>query len=410
MAQHDLVVSFLSSVPGSVLPLFEKKPLQVVSPVTQKAGPKWPGGRLGYRQWLQHHADENGNVIPGLARAAGAQTGDTIGRVAVIGFSNGCIGVDETLGFNDSVKIDTVLAIDGIHGNFGVDGQLVPNHYKHYLNHAAHVLARDPEYDTGAPVMCISHSSINPMTFPSTTATADLIWHLAMTKAPADVTTLKCGYPCVPVQRMEALASYGEDVKACAQNGCFTWKGFADGWYDRRMANNLYVFGWGDLTPSGAKTKDPLGYADHVFQGRFVLDVLLAQLCAKRWSSVCDPVATAGFGAFGAAASCKPPEGQLYDSAPNDKVDHFPNLSDEPGGGGIVPEPCPAPPPGYVVVGTKSNPCATIGPSGGGPPPPPPAGEEPPSRLAQVAVGTLGVAAGFGVAQAAARWWSRRAR
>lgn len=118
MATLDLIVSFLSSVPNTIGNMYTSRPLQLVSPVSQFKSAKWPGGRAGYRQWIAQYRDAKGGVIPGMFRAAGGKVGDTIGRVCVMGFSNGCIGVDEVLRASDSNKIDTVFAIDGIHGGY----------------------------------------------------------------------------------------------------------------------------------------------------------------------------------------------------------------------------------------------------------------------------------------------------
>lgn len=359
--QRDLVVSFLSAMKPEVAGMFTRRPLELVCPVTQGGGGGYPGGRQGYQMWLSQFKDLNGNVIPGMFKKAGLSPGDTMGRVLVMGFSNGCIGVDETLRANDSVKIDCVLAVDGIHGAYthaSGKKELNAASYKRFLNHGVHVLRRSAD-DTTSPVMVVTHSSIVPPGFPSTTETADFIWEkvwpmrLPGTKAP-------CSWPCIPAVHENNLALVYQ-AKTIKTTKAFTWSGFADGWYDRRIANNFAVWGWGDLRDGAIVTRDPAGTADHIFQGQFVLHELIKEFAVRRWNVNCGVVvATAGLGdehgqgAGGAGVVCKPGAGLVYDYAAGEKVDYFPEL---PESAPPVPK-CPPPPPGHVIVG-GDTPCAT---------------------------------------------------
>lgn len=401
MAQRDLIVSFLSAVPPSVLSQFDKPPLQAISPVSQSASANWPGGRPGYRAWLGQFKDADGGVIKGLAIHAGAKTGDTIGRVCVLGFSNGCVGVDELLRASDSAKVDTVLAIDGIHGAYAGKDKLHPGSYKRWLNHGVGVVRQDPEYDPNAPVMVVTHSSIRPPGFPSTTETADYIWQMVMSKAPGRVVTPGCGYDCPPAIHESNLLLQTAPVQACSQGQCFTWDGIADGWYDRRIANNFYVLGWGQRHNGAVTTKDPRGYADHVFQGKYVLPLMLEEFCVKRWRRDCEPVAVigvgtlVGFGGLGDPVSCKLEQGIAYSHSDAGKVDYFPEIAaDTP----PVPAPtCPPPEPGAIIVGSPSDPCATH-------PPRTPA----PGAISGwgYAAAVAGVATGLWATRAVVRRWS----
>lgn len=400
MARRDLIVSFLSSVPDAVAGLFASRPLMLVSPVAQKATAHWPGGRQGYHQWISQYADGQGNVIPGMAQAAGLPPGDTVGRVCVMGFSNGCIGVDEVLRRPDSAKIDLVLAVDGIHGaylNQGGQKVLAASAYKRFLNHAAYVL-NQPASSPTSPAMVVTHSSIVPPGFPSTTETADFIWSQAMTRAVPGVETLGCGYDCGPVRNVIALSETcfagGRKICSSVGTGCFTWSGFADGWYDRRVANNFFVMGWGADKGGKITTVDPSGNADHIFQGRAILPELLKHFAVKRWNADCGAVVTAAAVAFD-ASTCKPGGGLSYDKSDAKKVDMFPEIGE--GGGVPMPPPCPAPPPGYVIVGSPTDPCA-IAPKGtAGQPPVAPPVADPPMPLWQKGLWVgAGLAVGYG--------------
>lgn len=349
--QRDLIVSFLSSVPSSLLERYTTPPLRLVCPVGQRATAHWPGGRQGYRAWLAQYA-ARGSVVPGMFKAAGAQPGDTIGRVCIMGFSNGCIGVDEVLRFDDSDQIDCVLAVDGIHGGYVQDRgrkALHPPAYKNYLNHGAQLVQYNPNLSPSAPVMVVTHSGIVPGSFPSTKETTGLIWDYVWQAAPEDVLTLECGFDCAPVLYEEQLAAmeFTKTIKG------FTWHGFADGWYDRRIANNLFVLGWGEDKGRGYTTRDPAGTADHIFQGQSVLPSLLAAFTVQRWNADCGLVATSG---PDTAEGCVPGSGLVYGDAPAAKTDYFPDLPS------AVPVTvgCPPPPPGHVLVGSATDPCATV--------------------------------------------------
>ncbi len=406
-AQRDLIGSFLTAMPPTLQNMYASKPLMIVSPVTQFGGGGFPGGRSGYHQWLAQF-NVGGNVIPGLFRAAGGQPGDTIGRVCVMGFSNGCIGVDEVLRAKDSAKIDTVLAIDGIHGGYISGRQLYLPAYKRYLNHAAHVVQQNPEADVNAPIMVATHSAIVPPNFPSTTETTDLIWRMAWTKAPEDVLTLDCDFDCVPVIYERALASVtwpgGKKLCSNVTNKCYSWKGLADGWLDRRIANNLFVLGWGDRKGNKIVTRDPMGTVDHIFQGRVVLRELLKEFTVKRWNAQCGVVAaTAGFGQDDVVVQCtRPGRGVVYDQSDAGAKDYFPDIPES----APPPTKCPAPPPGHVIVG-GDNPCETMK----LPPPPPklpPTAAAPPVDWQRALWVGLGAAAGYGGVRMASKLLRRR--
>lgn len=403
MAQRDLIVSFLSGVTNDVRQLYDGPTLYLQSPVAQTPAAGYPGGRAGYQQWLGKYKGSDGRVIPGMFRAAGGKSGDTIGRVCVMGFSNGCIGVDEVLRAPDSYRIDTVLAVDGIHGGYVYkDGEkrLHPPSYKNFMNQAAHVLSVNPDADPDAPIMVITHSVIRPA-FPSTTETADLIWSMTLMndEAPSDFLGPDCG-DCAPKRHLDDLAAVvfeGEGAKIYSNPSRknFYWKGLADGWYDRRAANNFFVGGWADIRDNDVVTRDPSGNADHIFQGRVVLPELLKEFTVKRWNRDCGH--TAGYDGIGrdlGQLSCKPGRGVVYDEGAGGKHDYFPTLPDT-SGAGI----CPPPPPGQVIVGAPGNPCATGPATIPAPRPTPAPGDLPrgPSRygLRELAMLAAGGAAGY---------------
>lgn len=386
MARKNLIISFLSSVPESIRAQLKDETIFAHCPVSQSAictpcsagahnpqcgtnrcptgqGKKdvvWPGGRQGYQLWLSRYRDGNGNVIPGIARAHGLGQGDEIGKVCVMGFSNGCIGVDEVLRAADAQRIDTVLVVDGIHGSFVGNRMPSPAQYKNYMNQAAHVAQFNAETDRNAPVMVITHSCVEPGSYPNTTTTAEIIWNAVYPLLPQDYIPVEIGWGAVPWLHLESIrARYAEPVTyqgdpvGCNKNAKpTTWYGIEDTWYDKRGANNFYVLGWGVPGVGKYTTKDPTGCADHIFQGQTVLNALLDEFVVQRWNTNCGQVATAGLG--GEPEVCILPAGVNYETASAQKIDYFPNLDDAT----PVPTPCPFPPPGRKIVGSPTDPCA----------------------------------------------------
>ncbi len=348
MAQ-DLVVSFLSSVPPSVLGKFTSKPAVLAVPAAPLGQ-----GMVTYRKFLAEVADGQGRIIPGLFRRAGG-TG-TIGRVAFVGFSNGVdAGLSQVLGAYDAKKIDFVGAFDGIHGSF-VPGtkRLWPPTYAKWIAFAR--LAAGKRRLESGPCLVITHSSIEPA-FPSTTETAELVWEQALLAAPKDYESWIWGELTdlvYPGGKSIQSVRFANDKRPTMPE--WTWSGFADGWYIQRAGNGLSVFGWGDPGTSpekrfNARTRDRTnGTADHIFQAQAVLPAVLQSYLVERWNAQ-EQGATGGLGSSAAT-------GRRYDELPDGPLDNpFPL-------GGVLklPEavpPCPYPPPGQVIVGKPGDPCST---------------------------------------------------
>jgi hypothetical protein len=341
----DLIVSFLSSVPKSVLSKFTTPPVTLAVPAAPVGH-----GRTFYADWLNTVRDGSGNVIPGMYKKAGG-TG-AIGRVAIFGFSNGVdSGVSQVLEANDAQKIDFVGAFDGIHGSF-IGGKLFPSSYNKWIAYA--ILAAQTK-DPNGPQLVVTHSSIEPPTFPSTTETGNLIWNAVLGKIPQDYTSTYFAeldnivYPGGMTIRSIDTAGTGQQMPS------WTWQSFDDGWYVRRNANGFSVFGWGDPGVSTQKRiqavcRDRFNCtADHIFQADAVLPAILNAYLVNRWNPDCG--GTAG---FGEGSSCTF-AGKSYDAGPSG-----PLASPFPLGVSLpqTPPTCSYPPPGHVIVGQPGNPCA----------------------------------------------------
>jgi hypothetical protein len=345
MARRDLIVSFLGGMPERILSKFRDRPLTINSPVQQKAIAGYPGGREGYRKWLAEHAS-NRRVIAGLFRAAGGSSSDEIGRVCVHGFSNGCIGVDEVLAYDDAFQIDCAMAIDGIHGAYQNPAQkiLVPSAYKNWYNFGYYTATKNPEENPNYPVCVITHSSIVPGSFPSTTESATYIWNIVegrVIQNHVPVLTETCGYDCVPRQRLNRLESIAYETCATKEsNGCcgtnggvcksnqgdvaVTFSGLDDGWYRKSILNNFHVFGW--------YNKGVTGYPDHLFQAQRVMPAMGGEFLVRRWGGQCGTGPVSGTGIFGLGADndqCLAPQGTVYGQG-DEKLDYFPEIANQP--------------------------------------------------------------------------------
>lgn len=392
MAQ-DLIVSFLSSVPSSVLSQFTTPPLTLAVPPAPLGH-----GRTFYADWLSKVRDGSGNVIPGMFARAGGK--GTIGRVAVIGFSNGCdSGVSQVLEANDAQKIDFLGAFDGIHGSF-LGGKLLPSTYNKWI---AYAMLCASTKDPNGPQMVITHSSIEP-TFPSTTETGNLIWDAVTSKIQQDYMSTyfdeldKIVYPGGRIIKSIDTASSGKPMPSWA------WQSFDDGWYVRRNANGFSVFGWGDPGVSPMKRINAICRdrfnctADHIFQAEAVLPAILSTYLVPRWNPECGP--TAGIGQDVAIACSR--LGRAYGDGPSGPLTNpFPMGVALP----TAPVACPYPPPGQVIIGTPGNPCATVI----APIPAPPSGDEVQGEdegfATKLLAGAAGVALGFVGARKILKYW-----
>lgn len=181
-------------------------------------------------------------------------------RVAALGFSESCSGVLGLLRSGDGGRIDAAIAVDGIH--------TAP--------------AKEPNPAALAPwvslarlavenlrLCVITHSSIEPP-YASTTATADYIWSQAVgdheEQVPA-VTGIEAAPTSVRVGSPPARRPYTVEYPRPAQQ------------FPLRV-NGLVVLGYDNV--------DPAGYADHIYQARTVLPIVLARFLATRWNAI-DP-------------------------------------------------------------------------------------------------------------------------
>lgn len=408
MARRDFVISFFASSPQLRAELGHlEMPYVLFEP--QVSGRKYKDFVVGA-----------GNSIAGLWNKA-RSAGDELGRVAVMGFSEGVQGTRACLEATDASAIDAVFACDGIHTQM-VGPALEMSRLAPFIAFGRMALATPPSKNAGVKLLSITHSAIGAASLPpgtaSTTQTAETIWSQLLKSAPADIETPMCGWPCPsamavsslsqivwPSQWMPVGTKVGGGVVTpdgwmtvrpsapetnFLPSASFAWSGFADGWTVRRAANNVYVFGWSYPTKNG--TKDPTGNRDHVFQAQMVLPNVTRQLLLRRWNPSCQ--ALTGYG----DDSCVMGGKGYYDQErkPLDMDLPIPRL----------PSSCPEPPAGRYIVGDESDPCK-LNPIAPGPSEAPGPGEGH-AALKAGAIIAGGFAGWYGYKLVKERWERRR--
>lgn len=301
-----------------------------------------------------------------------APAGDTIGRVCVMGFSEGCMGVRATLETVDASGVDAVFACDGIHSEYESDGGVGLSLLKPYIAFARIASGTPVSVDPNVKLLCVTHSSIVPERpsktkpgkferYPSTTETAAVLWLLGFAGGDS-AESVDCPGSCTPKVNLNALAavqfpsatfpigrkigagvitdagwsSRSDPTPGLGNGKMYSWNGYADGWYSRLAGNNLYIFGWGRVDGDKIKTQDPTGNRDHVFQANIVLPLSVRQILLNRWNGTCDPISGLGLGDT-SASSCTLPRGRPFNA--DGPPGPLPGIDAVGGGSVIVPSP-----------------------------------------------------------------------
>lgn len=187
-------------------------------------------------------------------------------RVAVLGFSESCTGVREMLSSGDGNRFDAAVAIDGIHAPYSSPGVPNPLYMKSWL------ALGQKAYEHRA-LCLITHSSVVPPNYASTTETANYIWTTltgtpgAAVQPPVPPLT----WPSYTVQVRGPVEQVGP-----ARDVSYPVPALQPA----KRLNGLFILGFNNL--------DPRGTADHIYQAKVVLPVMLGQILAPRWNDI-DP-------------------------------------------------------------------------------------------------------------------------
>lgn len=189
-------------------------------------------------------------------------------RVALLGFSESCHGVRNLLSSNDGGFCDAVIAIDGIHTPYTWSGKEVDsNTMLPWLDFAAKALIN-------TRLFVDTYSSIVPPTFTSTEQTANWLWDTLTNKEPPVIV------PDLPPLQLKEPVEVKVGVPPAPSPYSIIYNEIP--WSVRRRLNGLVLLGCANL--------DKYGYADHIFQARAVLPLVITEMLAARWNAI-DPTA-----------------------------------------------------------------------------------------------------------------------
>lgn len=415
MARKDFIISFFAGGPllskalqGLTRPYLLWQPNRPAPKSEDSKTGDWRGLVAGYDRRVSN-----------MFKVAGGGD-DTIGRVAVIGFSEGVQGVSEILKGPEASKIDVVLPIDGIHEQyFGSAPVINPASFEEYISFGA-LAAAKPMSSPGSHVLAITHSSVRPK-FISTTESAQTIWSEVMKRAQGPFEDLSCDSclalhnvldldavtfpnPAIPVgtkQKQAEVTDQGyclhrdamPELKQQALTLCYP--NLSDGWSVRRVANGLSTFGWAYDTPN--RTLDPTGNLDHVFQGQVVGPYMLKQYVVDRWNPSCDEDVLREPGGGGCTMGLGTGFSEGDSPAP------LPSVYTAGMAIPVVAQDCPLPPPGMVIVGRPGDPCWYTSERLPVAPPAPPSHAD-----SGLALRLFAAAAGVGIGWAAYQWLRKR--
>ena len=272
--EADVVISWgFAPVPDSVKEYFDRPTKYVVLPTPPNRA---YGAQVQALGWPFPVRTAIQKYLPGV----------TPMRIAVLGFSESCHGVRNLLNGQDGMYVDSVIAIDGIHTPFVNKNQVDPNTMTPWINHAKYAVVNER-------LFIGTHSSIVPPGYASTTQTCDYIWRL-LTGSDQAFTS-----PAMPDMSIPPTSVYIAGGPATGKQRTVQYP--APAWQPFKRAGGLVII--------GANNVDGPGTADHIYQAKYVLPLVLRELLAARWNAI-DPkdpgaVCFVGgpFGSLGSASS-----------------------------------------------------------------------------------------------------------
>lgn len=181
-------------------------------------------------------------------------------RVAVLGFSASCQGVAALLGSKDGGYLDAAVAIDGVHTGLPVTAAAMTP----WFNFGKLALVNER-------LLVVTHSSVVPPNYASTTQTAKFLWDTLTGKS--------APFSSPPVPNLD-IAPTSVFVGVPPAIKPYTVQYDVPKAQPARRADGLVILGFDNA--------DPAGYADHIYQAKAVLPAVLVKLLAARWNGI-DP-------------------------------------------------------------------------------------------------------------------------
>jgi hypothetical protein len=190
-------------------------------------------------------------------------------RVAALGFSASCQGVAQLLNSQDGAALDAVVAIDGIHTGY-VSGtkNVNPNGMKPWFEYGKLAIVNER-------LFAISHSSVVPPGYASTTETANYLWNTLTGNSPPFI------QPALP--ELVVPATTVKVAAGPATGPARTVEYPTPPWKSQMRADGLVILGCKNLDV-------PRGTADHIYQAKAMLPLMLTAFLARRWNAI-DPKA-----------------------------------------------------------------------------------------------------------------------
>jgi hypothetical protein len=209
------------------------------------------------------------------------------GRVAAIGFSQGCQGIKELIsGKDDADRVDFVYACDGMHGALDAQGSVTEASIAPWVDFGVQAA-------TGDKMMVVTHSEIVPENRPAGVAGTE-----ETAQAFLSLVQSKLGYKEV-APRMLPRGLIGDPAFA-PKPSSGAWPGWSNS-----LSQSVSISGWpvkyykiiGNLIVVGFKAiseeESAKGYtssnsgAAHIFQDWWVKDQVLREVLACRWAAKC---------------------------------------------------------------------------------------------------------------------------
>lgn len=251
--EADVIVSWsFASVPDAVKASFERPTKFLVLPTPPNRA---YGAQVEALNWPYPIRAAIQKYLPGVKPL----------RIAALGFSESCHGVRNLLASQDGTSLDAVIAVDGIHTSFVNKNQVDPNTMAPWINHAKYAVVNER-------LFVGTHSSIVPPNYASTTQTCNFIWR---TLTGSDQAFANPAMPNMSIPATSVSISGGPSTGKQR-----TIQYPYPAWLPSKRAGGLVIV--------GAKNVDGPGAADHIYQAKYVLPLILKQFLATRWNAV-DP-------------------------------------------------------------------------------------------------------------------------